>query len=168
MPLHHPHHVLRPIGWDDARAAELDALGDPSLRPARCARVDRGGLLALAPEGPLALRRSVPMAAGDWLALSGGTVAHVLARRGTVARRAPGRAAGEQAIAANVDVLVAVLGLDRPLRLGRLRRALALAEQGDGAVRRRQDHPHQRAGRRRPGHRRGPRRWPGRRRPARW
>ncbi len=92
--------------------------------------MDRGGLIALAPEGPVALRRSVPMAAGDWLALSGETVAHVLGRRGTIARRAPGRAAGQQAIAANVDVLVAVLGLDRPLRFGRLRRALALAAQG--------------------------------------
>ena len=130
MHLHHPHHVLRPIGWDDARSAELDALGDPTLRPARCARVDRGGLIALAPEGPVALRRSVPMAAGDWLALSGETVAHVFGRRGTIARRAPGRAAGQQVIAANVDVLVAVLGLDRPLRFGRLRRALALAAQG--------------------------------------
>jgi ribosome biogenesis GTPase len=132
--LHHPHHVLRPIGWDDARSAELAALGDPSLRPARCARVDRGGLIALAPEGPVALRRSVPLAAGDWLALSGETIAHVLPRRGTVSRRAPGRAAGEQAIAANVDVLVAVLGFDRPLRFGRLRRALALAAQGGTAA----------------------------------
>jgi ribosome biogenesis GTPase len=51
----------------------------------------------------------------------------VLARRTLLARRAAGRPDAEQAIAANIDVVAIVHGLDRPFRDRRLHRALVLA-----------------------------------------
>jgi len=118
--------ALAPLGWNPTRQAELDALGLPGAAPARIGRVDRGGALALAGDGPVHVD-GVGLATGDWVALAAGRVAAILPRRSLLARRAAGRPDAEQMIAANVDVVVAVHGLDRPLRDRRLHRALALA-----------------------------------------
>ena len=126
-------HVLRQIGWDELRVDELAAFGDPSLRPARCVRIDRGSARALAPAGEVRVATSQPLAVGDWIALSEGRLAHVLRRRGEIARRASGGVGGRQIIAANVDLLLVVASLDRPVKAGRLRRAVALARSGDAA-----------------------------------
>ncbi len=117
---------LAPIGWDDARARELEALWRPAAVPARIVRVDRGAAVALGASGAV---RAVgaEVTAGDWVALEGDRIATVLTRRTLVARRAAGRADARQLIASNVDVVVAVQGLDRPLREGRLHRVAALA-----------------------------------------
>jgi ribosome biogenesis GTPase len=64
---------------------------------------------------------------GDWVALEGGRVCGILPRRSVVSRRAP---SGEkQALAANVDVLFIVSGLDNDLNLRRLERYRVLAEE---------------------------------------
>ncbi|WP_217913173.1 ribosome small subunit-dependent GTPase A [Miltoncostaea marina] len=118
--------ALAPLGWDEGRAAELAALDDDALAPGRVARVDRGGGLALTAGGAVPVA-APGLAAGDWLALRDGRVAAVLERRTRIVRRAAGRADAAQVMAANVDVLVAVHALDRPLRVRRLHRALALA-----------------------------------------
>jgi ribosome biogenesis GTPase len=128
--LHHESPLAR-LGWDDRRAAELRALGD-DVAPARIARVDRGGALAVAEAGEVGVRGS-GLAVGDWIALRDGAAAAVLPRRTTLARRAAGTAPAGQVIAANVDVVLVVHALDRPLRLRRLHRALALAWES-GAV----------------------------------
>ena len=106
---------LARLGWDDRRAAELSDLRIAGAVPARIARVDRGGGLAIAEGGELAVR-GAGLAAGDWAAVADGAVAAVLPRRSTLSRRAAGAAAAEQVIAANVDVVLVVHGLDRPLR----------------------------------------------------
>lgn len=118
--------VLAPIGWDTARARELEALWRPAAAPARIARVDRGAAIALGPDGPRRVA-GTGLATGDWVAIEDGAIASVLARRTVLARRAAGRADMEQVIAANVDLVVAVHGLDRPLHEGRLHRVVALA-----------------------------------------
>lgn len=120
------------LGWDDRRAEELASHAPPGAEPARIARVDRGGALAVAAAGEVALRAD-GLAVGDWVALRDGALAAVLPRRTTLSRRAAGTATAEQVIAVNVDVVLAVQGLDRPLRLRRLHRALALAWEA-GAV----------------------------------
>lgn len=117
--------ALAPLGWNTSRQAELDALG-PGLMPARVARADRGGALAIGPEGPVRLE-GVGLVTGDWTALADGRLAAVLQRRTLLERRAAGRADAAQAIAANVDIVAVVQGLDRPLRDRRLHRGLALA-----------------------------------------
>lgn len=118
--------TLAPIGWDITRARELAALWRPSAIPARVARVDRGGALAVGADGPIRLA-GAGLVAGDWVAVEDGALVAVLERRGLVTRRAAGRADIAQAVAANVDVVLAVHGLDRPLRERRLHRAAALA-----------------------------------------
>jgi len=118
--------ALAPLGWSPSRQAELDALGRPVAIPARVGRVDRGACVAVTAAGPV--RVEAPgLVAGDWIALEEGRLAAVLARRSLLSRRAAGRPDAEQAIAANIDVVAVVHGLDRPLRDRRLHRALALA-----------------------------------------
>ena len=123
----HSHHAaLAPLGWSPSRQAELDALGRPAAIPARIGRVNRGSSVAITAAG--AVRAEAPgLVAGDWVALEDGRVAAVLARRTLLARRAAGRPDAEQAIAANIDVVAIVHGLDRPFRDRRLHRALVLA-----------------------------------------
>ena len=122
----HPGASLAPIGWNTARGRELEELWLAGAVPARITRVDRGAAVALAEAGPVRVA-GTGLATGDWVALDGDTIAAVLTRRTVVARRAAGRADAEQLIASNVDLVVAVQGLDRPLREGRLHRAAALA-----------------------------------------
>ena len=117
---------LARLGWDGRRAAELSDLRIAGAVPARIARVDRGGGLAIAEGGELAVR-GAGLAAGDWAAVADGAAAAVLPRRSSLSRRAAGAAAAEQVIAANVDVVLVVHGVDRPLRVRRVHRALAMA-----------------------------------------
>lgn len=118
--------ALAPLGWNPARAAELDALGRGDAVPARIGRVNRGGAVALSAGRPVRVEAG-GLATGDWVALAGERVHAVLERRTLLARRAAGRTGARQPIAANVDLVVVVHGLDRPLRDRRLHRALALA-----------------------------------------
>ncbi len=129
MPLP-PHPGLAAIGWDPDRRRELADMGVDRLVPARILRVDRGSVLALTPDGPVRATAREPLAAGDWVALDGPRVARRLARRSEIARHAVGGRSGAQVLAANVDLLVVVCGLDRPLRPGRVRRFAALARAG--------------------------------------
>ncbi len=118
--------ALAPLGWNSRRQAELDGFGREELAPARVGRVDRGGALAIGAEGPIRLE-APGLVAGDWVAVADERLAAVLERRTLLSRGAAGRAGGAQPIAANVDAVVVVQGLDRPLRDRRLHRALALA-----------------------------------------
>jgi ribosome biogenesis GTPase len=73
------------------------------------------------------LRRGVEApTVGDWLALEGDHVVAVLDRSSLLRRRAAG-GDGTQLLAANVDLVLLVCGLDRPVRSGRIQRGEALA-----------------------------------------
>lgn len=126
---------LAAMGWDEGRGRELAALGDERLAPARCMRVDRGSALVLGIGGPARVSTRQPLATGDWLALEGERVGHRLERRTEIARRSAGRTGGRQTLAANVDVLLVVCGLDRPVRVGRLQRSIAIARSGGAEAR---------------------------------
>ncbi|HUH64697.1 MAG TPA: ribosome small subunit-dependent GTPase A [Terracidiphilus sp.] len=70
---------------------------------------------------------------GDWVALEAGTrIASVLPRRTAFSRKEPGRATREQVIAANIDVLFIVAGLDGDFNLRRLERYLMVAWESGG------------------------------------
>jgi ribosome biogenesis GTPase len=60
----------------------------------------------------------------------GAAIVAVLERRGTLARRDPAVRDVEQVVAANVDRVVAVFPLDRPLRAAKLERLLVMAHEG--------------------------------------
>ena len=78
------------------------------------------------------LRQSGAMpAVGDWVMLRDGApiIEQVLQRRTVLSRKQPGRAIGEQVLAANIDVLFIVSGLDRDYNERRLERYLVVAGQ---------------------------------------
>jgi ribosome biogenesis GTPase len=129
---------LELAGWDQSWSESLRALAAPYMRAGRVASANReqyslftdfgevraevsGALLFHADEGGLPV-------VGDWVAfrqhLPGGLaiIHHVLPRRTKFSRRAAGRAATEQVIAANVDVVFVVVGLDRDYNLRRIER----------------------------------------------
>ncbi|HLM29739.1 MAG TPA: ribosome small subunit-dependent GTPase A [Acidimicrobiales bacterium] len=80
------------------------------------------------------LRRGLDPApvVGDWVVERGGALLAVLPRASLLERRAM-RREQPQALAANVDVVLVVCGLDRPVKAGRIRRTATLAWEA-GAV----------------------------------
>jgi ribosome biogenesis GTPase len=111
-------------------------LGDPSLAIGRVVRGDppplrvvcEGRELSVAVSGRLTRHEIGAIVAGDWVAVdvAEGVVRHVLPRRTAFLRRAAGRETRPQVVAANVDVVFLLMGLDRDFNVHRLSRYLAL------------------------------------------
>lgn len=67
---------------------------------------------------------------GDWIVLrEGNVIVDVLPRRTRISRKEPGRSVREQILAANLDVLFIVSGLDQDYNPRRLERYLVLAKE---------------------------------------
>ncbi|MFN8036765.1 MAG: ribosome small subunit-dependent GTPase A [Acidimicrobiia bacterium] len=125
--------LLTPLGWSPEWEALLadSGHGPTPARPGRVGRVirvDRG--MVLVSDG-LTHEHAPPrhdlVTVGDWVVVDpGGRVDHVLPRASLLARRDPSTG-GEQALAANVDVVLIVCGLDRPVKAGRILRAVTQA-----------------------------------------
>lgn len=78
-------------------------------------------------ERTVKLRRGVePLTVGDWLAVDGEQVVALLERSSLLRRRAAG-GDDHQLLAANIDLVLLVCGLDRPVAAGRIQRGEALA-----------------------------------------
>lgn len=131
--------ALVPYGWDE-RVAALWAGAPRGAIPGRVTSAARGRVFVRTAEGTVLATANaagwgesddhVVPTTGDWVALSPDgelrTVLSVLPRWSRIARvDAPGRA--EQVLAADVDVVLVVLGLDRPVKAGRIDRSLVLA-----------------------------------------
>lgn len=129
----------------DGPAAALDALDDPDLILARVLAQfpDRWLVLPAGADASAHTPRLVPArgrlrdddggppVTGDWVALDGGgALAHVLARRGTITRRAAGEPTRGQVLAANVDLALVVEPLPDP-NPRRAERLVALAAAGE-------------------------------------
>jgi ribosome biogenesis GTPase / thiamine phosphate phosphatase len=132
---------LTALGW----SAELEEAFAPyagdGLVPARVAVQHRGSYVVCAETGELSaepsgkLRHETPEGglpvAGDWVVIrphedgSGAIVHAVLPRRTAISRKAAWLATEEHVLAANVDVVFLVAGLDGDLNLRRLERYLA-------------------------------------------
>lgn len=141
---------LEPLGWDAEFAAALDALEAPGLAPARVAvehnhlyrvHAPAGELLAEA-AGSLRHAASGPdglPAVGDWVAIRTGgrraAIRNILPRRSCFARKAAGDPTLRQVVAANVDTVLLVSGLDGDFNPRRVERYLvAAAESGAAPV----------------------------------
>jgi ribosome biogenesis GTPase len=126
---------LTRLGWDHRWAEELAAVR-PGAEPARVTQHHGAGLVLALAEGERQLmftqRLSPEPTVGDWVAVDGDEVVAVLPRRSLLRRRAA-HGEGEQALAANVDVVLLVCGLDRPVKDGRIQRGTAIAHDA-GAV----------------------------------
>jgi ribosome biogenesis GTPase len=143
---------LNALGWDQGWAgafadAQADAPADaghgaPGARmtPGRVARADRGACTVLTPEPMRADANRQHPVVGDWVALALGPGANdppvvhaVLPRRSAFTRHRTGRETTEQVLAANIDVVFVVGGLDVDPNPRRIERYLTLAWQS-GAV----------------------------------
>ncbi len=119
---------LEAIGWGDRWAALLAEHG-PDAVPARVLRHDGVAVQARAADGDrtVKLRRGVePVTVGDWLVVDGEQVVALLDRASLLRRRAAG-GDDNQLLAANLDLVLLVCGLDRPVTAGRIQRGEALA-----------------------------------------
>ncbi|MEZ4381636.1 MAG: ribosome small subunit-dependent GTPase A [Nannocystaceae bacterium] len=130
--------TLDALGFTASEAKQLAAL-DPHVRPARVARVDGPIAHVLDPGGehlaalPGRLRGDPERApvVGDWVTLRDAphgevVVVDVLDRRTRIARAAAGARARVQVIAANVDRVFVVMGLDGDFNPRRLERYLTI------------------------------------------
>lgn len=129
---------LRSLGWDDDWAAH-PMPDDPTTRPGRLVRVERGECDAFTEAGEervasdsLRSQDQLAPVTGDWVAVIddpdvGPAVAAILPRRRVLVRRDPSEEVVEQPLVANVDAVGVVHGLDRPLSAGRIERFLVLA-----------------------------------------
>ena len=142
MLAHTPGVALDELGWGEPFTTDFArvAADDPTLVPARVlisyareARVDDGERewRAAFTGKLLRLPRAEQPTVGDWVAARPpegelGTIEAVLPRRTRFTRRAAGTVDEEQVLAANVDTVFIVMGLDGDFNLRRLERDLAL------------------------------------------
>lgn len=141
-PLPHDTTLLRSIGWSDHFQRALAAMDAAEGRIARVASVQRGLFLTTdgrderlsPPAGRLLHARDGDFpVTGDWVLVRDGVVVAVLPRRNMLSRGEAGSrgdrdgaAARAQALAANLDTVFIVCGLDRDFNLRRLERYLTL------------------------------------------
>jgi ribosome biogenesis GTPase len=135
------------LGWNDALAEHFAPwAGKTHVQPGRVAiefnhnyrvYVDGGEIEAIA-AGRLKHRaesRSELPAVGDWVAVrtrpdeDRGSIQAILPRRSRFSRKAAGQVTDEQVVAANVDVVFLVMGLDNDFNLRRLERYVLLARE---------------------------------------
>jgi ribosome biogenesis GTPase len=120
------------LGWSDARAAAFDPLAASGLVPGRVALehnhvfrvLTEGGELLAEVAGALKHRATTRVdlpVVGDWVGVrrdpagARSQIREVLPRKTRVSRRAAGRDTVEQVVAANIDTLFIVFGLDSPV-----------------------------------------------------
>jgi ribosome biogenesis GTPase len=136
--------TLTELGWDEGWATAFAVAAAAPLVPARVTiefnHISRGvgpdGELQLQQAGRLRHRaadRTQLAAVGDWVAVRvasdkrTGTIATVLPRRSQFSRKVAGELTEAQVVAANIDVVFIVMGLDGDYNLRRLERYLLLA-----------------------------------------
>ena len=135
---------LRELGWDDEWARRFGGHAPPDTVPARVTIEFNHIYRVVSAEGELQAqlsgrlrhhatgRHELP-AVGDWVALRQtpmertGTVEAVLPRRSKFSRKAAGEVTQEQVVAANIDTVFLVMGLDRDYNPRRLERYLLMS-----------------------------------------
>jgi ribosome biogenesis GTPase len=120
---------LAALGWSDRWEALAAEHQSPTLVPARVLRHDGVAVLVGRADrvNQVHLRATTPpLAVGDWVLVDDDVVHHLLPRQSLLQRRDPTTGA-QQLIAANLDVVGIVCGLDRPVRPGRIERFVTQA-----------------------------------------
>jgi ribosome biogenesis GTPase len=132
--------ALREWGWDDRWAHQAAQLGADSSKVARVVGQDRASWTVRTPLGsetariPSASHPDLLPIVGDWVLAEPGpmptdpwSILAVLPRRSWISRGAAGTGKSEQILAANVDKVWIVHGLDLEFNARRLERYLAVA-----------------------------------------
>ena len=135
---------LGALGWSDFYAEPFGPYREDGLIPGRVAiQFNRSyrlyaelGEISVDSSGSLrhrAAHRAELPAVGDWVAVrrdpQGGAIEAVLPRKSVLSRKGTGRVPEEQVMAANVDIVFLVLGLDHELNLPRVERYLTAARE---------------------------------------
>lgn len=118
---------LAALGWSDRWVPYVPT--DGTAQPGRVLRHDGSAVLVGTDGGSkqVSVRRTTPrLAVGDWVLVDGDWVVDLLPRSSLLQRRDPSTG-GSQPIAANVDIVGIVCGLDRPVSPGRIQRFISLA-----------------------------------------
>ena len=118
--------VLTALGWSDEWAA---LLADSPGQPARVIRHDTKVLTVQTADQVLRVpmeKASAQAIVGDWISVDEGRLVSI-AERSSLLSRPNIRGTGNQALAANIDIVFAVCGMDRPLPPGRVDRLATLA-----------------------------------------
>ena len=141
--------LLVPYGWTPARSEAFQAAAPPGCEPGRIVAATRGLVLAQTVRGECwavatgRLRErlqstGLSLCAGDWVILqpnpgpSKASLIGLLPRSASLMRQGAGPGSRPQCLAANLDVVLLVMGLDRNFNPARMERLLALAW-GSGA-----------------------------------
>jgi ribosome biogenesis GTPase len=142
---------LRNLGWDEGFAHQFEPWAARAhVQPGRvfiefnyiCRLYVEGGELEAVVSGRLkhhASSRSELPAVGDWVAVRQpsserrGSIVAVLPRRSRFSRKLAGHVTDEQVVAANVNVVFIVMGLDPDFNIRRLERYLLLARESGAA-----------------------------------
>ena len=136
--------TLGELGWNDGFRAAFDALGDPEAIPARVGIELNHFYRVLSARGELVARTAGRLrhhaagqdelpAVGDWVAVrvaghdGTATIRAILPRRSQFARKAAGDPTARQVVAANVDIVLVVAGLDGDFSPRRIERYLVAA-----------------------------------------
>lgn len=140
-----PTEELVPLGWNEAVSAVYARFVQPGRYPGRVLRVDRGSSIVATQDGMTraAMARGEPPpgaeaggpTTGDWVVLRpdpdhGEVIELILPRRSSISRLDPSSSEGRptvQVLAANVDRVFVVHGLDRAPHPGRIERSLVVA-----------------------------------------
>ena len=121
--------TLVPLGWDERWASTLES-AEPGALPGRVLQHHGAGLVVALPEGTetimLTKRLDPEPTVGDWVAVADNEAIAVLDRRSLLRRRSA-HGDKEQQLAANVDTVLLVCGLDRPVKDGRIQRGTTIA-----------------------------------------
>lgn len=134
---HHIDDDLAALGWDERVGGRWAAWESAQLVPGRVIRTSRHFTYVATSEGLVQAAAPPDLepapVAGDWVGLDVGDhdgaaqVAVVLPRWSELARRDPSGRSESQVLAADVDLVLIVAGLDRPVKPGRIERSLVLA-----------------------------------------
>ena len=133
------------LGWGTFFSQAFDALDDPTLEPARvCIEHNHLYRIRTSADGPermaqasgslkhSAQKQAALPGVGDWIAVRARdedpvVIQAVLPRRTCFSRKAAGNVAAEQVVAANVDTVLIVSGLDGDFNVRRIQRYLVAA-----------------------------------------
>lgn len=135
---------LRELGWDAGWEAAFDPLRGDDVIPARVAKEFNHLFRVWSEDGDLLAQQAGRMkhraggrqdlaAVGDWVAVrraagqAQGTIEAILPRRSKFSRKVAGDTMEEQVVAANIDTVFIVMGLDGDYNPRRLERYLVLA-----------------------------------------
>ena len=135
------------LGWDEVWAAQFEAVAIDGETPARVSLEHNHVFRVMGVDGEFlaevagrtrheAANRSELPAVGDWVVMRPAPaegarpqIRVILPRRSVFSRRAPGRETEQQVVAANIDTVFLVSGLDQDFNARRIERYLVMARQ---------------------------------------